>query len=47
MIQPCFRLVAHRHDLLLFRCLDEREIEFPHVGTLTMEDSETKEISRN
>ncbi len=35
-------LVAHHHDLLLFRCLDERELSFPSVGMLVMEDSETR-----
>ena len=28
------KLAAHRHDLLAFRCLDDRELEFPDVGML-------------
>ena len=36
--------VGRRHDLLLFRCLDEREKEFPQVGTLIIEDNETKKM---
>ncbi len=34
-------LVARRHELLAFRCLDERERTFPSVGSLIFEDSET------
>lgn len=34
-------MVGRRHDTLIFRCLDERETDFPDVGTLLMEDSET------
>lgn len=37
-------MVERRHDLLLFRCLDEREVAFPDVGTLCIEDSETGHI---
>lgn len=35
------KLAAHRHDLLAFRCLDAREFEFPDVGMLRIEESET------
>lgn len=42
--QSALSLVARHHDLLAFRCLDEREIDFPAVGTLLMQDSETLEI---
>ncbi len=38
-------LVAHHHDLLIFRCLDERELAFPNVGTLLIEDCETKKTA--
>ncbi|MBA2306798.1 DUF58 domain-containing protein [Candidatus Dependentiae bacterium] len=34
-------LVARRHELLAFRCLDELELAFPPVGSLIVEDSET------
>ncbi len=34
-------LVARRHALMAFRCLDEREQAFPPVGFLIVEDSET------
>lgn len=37
-------MVERRHDMLLFRCLDEREMEFPDVGTLCIEDSETGQM---
>lgn len=36
-------LVARRHELLAFRCLDPREIDFPPVGSLIVEDAETGE----
>lgn len=43
--QSLLSLVAHRHDMLLFRCYDEREVDFPPVGTLRIEESETGSIT--
>lgn len=37
------RLVSQKHDLIAFRCLDEREINFPYVGILKFQDIETGE----
>ena len=34
-------LIGRHHDVMAMRCLDEREIHFPSVGTLVMEDRET------
>ena len=34
-------LGSRKHDFLAFRCLDPRELSFPDVGTLRIEDSET------
>lgn len=34
-------LAARMHDVMAFRCLDEREKHFPRVGALTIEDAET------
>lgn len=39
--QNMLKLAAHRHDMLAFRCLDARELHFPDVGMLRMEESET------
>lgn len=33
-------VLARRHDVMAFRCLDPRERHFPGVGTLIFEDSE-------
>ena len=38
-------MVAKKHDLVAIRCLDEREKQFPSVGFLPIQDSETGEIS--
>lgn len=38
-------IVAKKHDLVAIRCLDEREKNFPSVGFLPIQDSETGEIS--
>lgn len=38
-------VVAKKHDLIAIRCLDEREKEFPSVGFLPIQDSETGELS--
>lgn len=35
------RALGRRHELLALRFADEREISFPHVGLLTIEDLET------
>lgn len=37
-------VVARRHDVILFKCLDKRERVFPEVGTLVVQDSETAHI---
>jgi len=42
--QSTLAIVAQRHDLIAFRCLDDREKTFPVVGTLKIQDSETNEI---
>lgn len=33
-------VLARRHDVMAFRCLDPRELTFPAVGSLVFEDSE-------
>lgn len=38
-------MVAKKHDLVAIRCLDEREKEFPSVGFLPIQDSETGVLS--
>ena len=40
--EAALSLVSRRHDVMAFRCLDPRERQFPHVGTLTMQDCETQ-----
>jgi uncharacterized protein (DUF58 family) len=34
-------VIARKHDVMAFRCLDEREWQFPACGTLIFEDRET------
>lgn len=41
--QSMLSIVARRHDLMLFRCLDKREVDFPEVGTLLIRDSESNQ----
>ncbi len=38
-------IVAKKHDLIAIRCLDPYEKEFPSVGFLPIQDSETGEIA--
>lgn len=38
---PLLRVLARRHEILAFRCSDERELSFPSLGTLLLQDSET------
>ena len=35
------RLTAQKHDLIVFRCLDDKEIHFPYVGIFKFQDIET------
>jgi len=37
------KLAAKKHDLIAFRCLDERELDFPQVGMLNVKDIESGE----
>ncbi len=34
-------VISRQHECMAFRCLDERELAFPDVGTLIIEDKET------
>jgi uncharacterized protein (DUF58 family) len=38
-------IIAKKHDLVAIRCLDPHEKQFPSVGFLPVQDSETGEIS--
>lgn len=38
------RIVAAKHELLAFRCLDKLELNFPKVSILAFADSETKQV---
>lgn len=42
--QRMLSLVSRKHDMLAFRCLDEREQQFPDCGTLIFQDIETDEL---
>lgn len=37
------KIVSKKHDLMAFRCLDRRELDFPNVGILNIRDIETGE----
>jgi hypothetical protein len=37
------KVVAQRHEVMAFRCLDPKERTFPPVGTLIFEDRETND----
>lgn len=39
--ETLLRLVSKKYDLIALRCLDAREQQFPDVGFITVEDSET------
>lgn len=39
-IERKLAVLARRHDVMAFRCLDPRELTFPAVGTLMFEDTE-------
>lgn len=36
------KAVARRHEVIAFRCSDPRELVFPNVGSLILEDTETR-----
>jgi len=38
------KIMARRHDLILMRITDPRELELPPVGLLRLEDPETGEV---
>jgi len=38
------KLASKKHDLIAFRCSDERELNFPKVGVLNVKDIETGEF---
>lgn len=38
---PSLKRIAHSHDLIALRCLDEREKQMSALGFLTIEDAET------
>jgi uncharacterized protein (DUF58 family) len=40
------RSAARRHEVIAFRCSDARELSFPDVGVLTVENTETHERMR-
>ncbi len=43
VLRPKLQITSRRHDLIAVSVIDPRELELPHIGWITLEDSESGE----